>query len=150
MLILTATAPKKIFLISYMTSLVCIYFWGIFLTDLCRVILHPLYWTCWSVYTPAGLWYFASHVTSRDTITQTFPGSNFLRAIPYLTGLKKMLVFCYPGFFASGKLVLEILGIFWRHGSKSMVRFSSMMSSLMRVWWLMINGIDSTRKPTAR
>ena len=106
-------------------------FWRNFLTDLCRVILYPLYRTCWSVYTPAGLWYFASHVTSRDTITQTFPGSNFLRAIP-------------------GKLVLEILKIFWLHGSKSMVWFSSMMSSLMRVWWLMINGIDSTRKPSAR
>ena len=46
------------------------------------------------------------------------------------------------------KLVLEILEIFWQHGSKSMVRFSSMMSSLMRVWWLMING--SIKKPTER
>ena len=98
MLILTATAPKKIFLISYTTSLVCIYFWGIFLTDWCRVISHPLCCTCWSVYTPAGLWRYWS---------------------------------------------LEILEIFWQHGSKSMVWFSSMMSSLMRVWWLMFNGIDS-------
>ena len=106
MSILTATAQKTNFLISYMTSPVRIYFEEIF----------------WQI---CVAWYCIPCIERQ-----------LVSGILQVTWWVKTQ-------YRSGDT-----GIFWRHGSKSMVRFSSMMSSLMRVWWLMING--SIKKPTER